>query len=152
MSVILKPLKRNQLGCLRQVLIERIKEANLTERSNVDHCISNLEKGYEGKFMGAYVDKVEDPEVVLIMSHFPGVATLNLVACINLIYVVPSKRGDTSTLAVLLRTAENYARMNGADSVLGTSWVYRGAEDTSKVWLGNGYEPQEKIFIKHLEE
>jgi hypothetical protein len=151
MSVILKPLKKSQLACLRQVMLDRIKESNITERSNVDFCMGNLEKGYDGKYMGAYVDKVEDPEVVLIISHFPGMATFNIVAHINLIYVAPTKRGDASVVGVLLKTAENYAKFHGADSLIGTSWIYKGAEDTSKMWLASGFEPQEKIFIKHLE-
>jgi hypothetical protein len=114
--------------------------------------MGNLEKGYEGKYMGAYVDRIENPEVVLIISHFPGMTTFNIVAYINLIYVAPSKRGDVSVVGVLLKTSENYAKLNGADSLVGTSWIYRGSEDTSKMWIANGFEVQEKIFIKHLEE
>ena len=152
MSIVLKPLKKNQLACLRTVLQKRIKESNLQVRSTVDLCLFNIERGYDGKYAGAYVDDAENPEVVLIMTHFPGTATFNMMAFINLIYVNPEKRGDPETLKVLLRTAENYAKMNGADCLVGTSWIYRGAEDTSKMWTTAGFEPQEKIFIKHLEE
>jgi hypothetical protein len=152
MSIILKPLKKNQLSSLKKVFADRIKESNLQMRSTPELCLFNAERGYDGKYLGAYADSVEDPKVVLIMTHFPGMATFNMMAFINLIYIVPEKRGDADVVEVLLRTAENYARLNGADSVIGTSWIYRGAKDTSKMWIDAGFEPQEKIFIKHLEE
>lgn len=152
MSLILKPLKKTQLGCLRQVLTERIRESNIEKRSTVDFCFSGMDRGYDGKYMGAYVDDAAEPTVALVMSHFPGMATFNLLAFINLIYVKPERRGDPKVLEVLLRTAENYAKLNGADTLVGSSWLYRGSEDSSKMWERNGFEIQEKIYIKHLEE
>lgn len=152
MSLILKPLKKTQLGCLRKIFAERIKESKITHRSTPEFCLFSAEKGYDGKYLGAYADNIEEPKVVLIMTHFPGMATFNLMAYVNLIYVAPDKRGDTSVVEVLIRTAENYAKLNGADSVVGTSWIYRGCKDTSRMWTEAGFEPQEKIFIKHLEE
>ena len=152
MSIILKPLKKNQLSNLKKVFADRIKESNLQLRSTPELCLFNAERGYDGKYLGAYADNIEDPKVVLIMTHFPGMATFNMMAFVNLLYVEKSMRGDPEVVKVLLRTAENYAKLNGADAVVGTSWIYRGARDTSKMWTDAGFEPQEKIFIKHLEE
>lgn len=152
MSVILKPLKKNQLGNLKRVFADRIKESKLQLRSTPELCLFNAERGYDGKYLGAYADNIEEPKVVLIMTHFPGMATFNMMAFINLLYVDESLRGDPEIVKVLLRTAENYAKLNGADSVVGTSWIYRGCKSTSKMWLSAGFEPQEEIFIKHLEE
>ena len=146
----LYPVPETKLDVLRGIFKQRIAEAKLTERSTVESCMESLKKGYELRYMAAYVDDVEDPQCCLIMAHFPGMATLGLMAHIALIYVCPKQRGKLEILNTLLSTAENYAKLNGAVYVAGTSWIYRGCKGTDEMWKSHGYEAQETIYVKPL--
>jgi len=146
----LKPLKREQLTCLIDILQKRIAESKLETRSTLSDAIKTLERGYDGRFMGAYVDDFDDPKHCLIMAHFPGMATKDVLANICLIYSAPEERGNPENTTVLLQTAENYARMNSATSVVGTSWIYRGCKDSGPFWKANGFEVQETAYVKFL--
>lgn len=150
MSFRLYPLPQSKIPVLREIIKARIEESNLTERSNVDDCLVKLDKGYDARYMAAYVDNVQDPKCCLIMSHFPGMATSGVLAHITLVYVAPEKRGDIETINVILATAENYAKFHKADTLVGTSWLYRGSKGTDDMWKRKGFEPQETIYVKHL--
>lgn len=102
--------------------------------------------------LGVYVDNADNAQHCLIISHFPGLATQAITAHILLIYSVPEARGNTQAVDVMVATAENYARLHGAETLSGASWVYRGAKDIDALWQHYGFEPQERIFIKHLNE
>lgn len=147
--MILKPLRKEQFPCLTEIFKQRIIESNLQDRTTIEDLFRNLSLGYDSRTMGAYVDDVEKPNHCLIMSHFPGVVVNGIMAYISLIYSTPEHR-STENAAVLLRTAENYARLNGASMLLGSSWVYRGSQDTGLFWVHNGFEVQETAYIKHL--
>lgn len=146
----LKPLPASQFDCLRDLIGKRIVESNLQKRSTVDDAIITLTRGYDGRFMSAYADNFENPQFCLIMAHFPGMATAGTIAHISLMWVDPAHRGDAEALEVLFQTAENYARLNGADVLVGTSWLYRGSKGTDSLWLKKGYEVQETQYVKHL--
>jgi GNAT superfamily N-acetyltransferase len=148
--MILKPLRSQDFGCLNEIFAKRIEESNLQERSSVDYALRSLERGYAGRYMGAYVDDFEKPTCCLIMSHFPGMSTSGVVAFINLIYIDPEHRGRSETAKVLMQTAENYARLNSANVLIGTSWLYRGSKGSDSFWQSRGFEVQETQYVKHL--
>lgn len=150
MKIVLKPLRQNQLDCLDPLIAARLAESNLLDRSTVESAKANLIRGYEARYMGAYVDDVENPKYCLIMATFPGMATSDLMAQIVLIYVSPEVRGDVEALNIMVNTAENYARLNGASSLTGSSWLFRGSEDIGSIWKHYGFEIQETTYVKIL--
>lgn len=148
--MILKPLRKDQFDCLRSILQKRLEEANLTDLTTVDFLLERLEASYGMHRAGAYVDDFDAPKHCLIMSHFPSGFLLGTVAYVNLMYSVPEARGDTEAANVLFTTAENYGRLNGADAVSGSSWVFRGAKGTDALWKLHKYEAQETVYLKYL--
>ena len=146
----LKTLRAQDFGCLTEIFAKRIEESNLQDRSTVDYALKSLERGYAGRYMGAYVDDFEKPTCCLIISHFPGMATSGIVAYINLIYISPELRGRSEIAKVLMQTAENYANLNSASVLIGTSWLYRGSKGSDAFWKDRGFEVQETQYVKHL--
>jgi hypothetical protein len=150
MSFRLYPLPQSKIPVLREILKARLIESNLQERSDADDCLVKVDKGYGARVMAAYVDDVQNPKCCLVMSHFPSIATSGTLAHISLVYVAPEKRGDLEVVKVILTTAENYAKFHQADTLAGTSWLYRGSKSTDALWKRNGFEIQETIYVKHL--
>lgn len=144
------PLTEDKFDCLRPALEARITESNLQDRSNPDKAIRMLRAAYGTRCAGAYVDNTEDPKHVLIMMHFPGVDTFGLQAMISVLYIAPEERGNAANLATMLSAAENYAKINGAEYITGSSWTYRGAKASDSLWRANGFEPQETVYIKKI--
>jgi hypothetical protein len=145
----LKPLKREQFDCLVPILQRRLEESGIADITSPEYAISKLESAYDMRAAGVYVDDEKSPKHCLIMSHFPGGMFEGVVAYINLIYTVPEERGDGASMKTMLRTAENYARLNGARFLQGSSWM-RGGKSTDSMWLEDGYILQEKTFIKPI--
>ena len=148
--ITLKPLKKDQFGCLRRAFELRVEESNLTGRVSVDDLFRKLENGYDTRCMGAYVDNTENPQHVLVMGHFPGFLTQGTFASVILIYSLPEARGDTGAVDVMATTAENYARLNGCATLIGSSWVLDGARPIDALWKHYGFREQERIYIKNL--
>lgn len=146
----LKPLRKEQFDCLRLLLQTRLEESNLTERTSVDFILSKLETLYGMHSAGAYVDDFDSPKHCLLMTHFPSSLVPGVVAYVSLIYSMPEARGDAKAVDVLFETAENYARLNGAIAVSGSSWIFRGSKGTDALWKSRKYEAQETVYLKTL--
>lgn len=150
MSFRLYPLPQSKIPILRDIVKSRIEESNLTDRSNVDDCLVKLDRAYDGRVGAAYVDDVQSPKCCLIMTHFPGVVTTEILAHISLVYVAPEQRGNLRVVNTILTTAENYAKFHQADTLIGSSWLYRDSKSTDELWKRHGFEIQETIYVKHL--
>ena len=146
----LQPLLTSELDCLVPMLECSISESNLQGKCAVPDMMAKLQRGYESRCMGAYVDNKESPKHVLIMCHHPGLAMQGTVATILRIFTMPEARGETEAVDVMVKTAENYARLHGASVLLGSSWIFRGARSIDALWTHYGFEPQERIFSKTL--
>lgn len=144
------PLKKEQFSCLLPLLEARIVEANLQERAVVAHGMKTMENGYDNRNMGVYTDSVESPSCCLVISHFPGAFSPDLVAFIHVLYVTPEKRGDLALSKALLTAAEVYAKANGARTLYGSSWIYRDSQGTDAFWKRNKFEIQESTYVKIL--
>jgi hypothetical protein len=144
------PVPQSRIGNLREIFEDRVIESNLTERSDVNELLLKLERGYDNRSTAAFVDNLEKPQCCLIMSMFIGTCTEDQYANIILLYVAPTLRGKLNYVNALMKTAKAYATTNGATSLVGTSWLYRGSKSTELFWKKHGFEDQEKIFVLHL--
>lgn len=146
----LLPLPEDKFDCLLPALQARVAEANLQQRTSAETILKTLRATYATRCAGAYVDSFENPRHVLIMTHFPGADVLGLQAFISFLYVAPEVRGNKDNLDDMFAAAANYAKLNGADILMGSSWIYRGAKASDLLWRSAGFEPQETVYVKHL--
>jgi hypothetical protein len=144
------PLLPDQFDCLIPLLAERLEESKLTAFSSPEYLLKKLTDLYSIRSAGVYVDDVTDPRHCLIMTHFPGMTLDRVVATINLIYTRPAFRGDTQAVDALYKTAENYARLNGADVLQGSSWLFDGSKRTDALWTKLGFSLQSVSYVKML--
>lgn len=146
----LYPMPQSKFMNLRELLDTAAKEMNLTERSSWDAWLQRMNAGYAAQYMAIYVDDVETPKHVLILANWPGMVTKGTLTAVVLIYSHPEQRGDPKTAATLMHTIENYARINGSTSILGSSWTYLGNRPIDSLWKAYGYVEQEITYVKLL--
>lgn len=146
----LKPLLPEQFDCLKPLLAERLKECKLSKLSSPEYIIQKLNDFYAIRSAGVYVDDVKDPKHCLIMTHFSGVAVDRLLATISLIYTRIGHRGNQANVDTLYATAENYARLNGADILTGSSWLFDGSKRTDALWEKHGFAVESINYVKTL--
>lgn len=139
-------LKREEISCLISIITNRLKEANLTESSDILRTIEFIQGGYDCRFMGAYVDSIEDPKIALVLTHYPDIFSYTTTCSIALIYVAPELRGKPNNFSELIRISKNYARLNNAKRLIGSSWVFRNAPSISKLFEKEGFEIQEVTY------
>lgn len=148
--MILKPLLPDQFDCLKPLLEERLKESGLSKLSNPDYVLKRVKDLYSIRSAGAYVDDFRNPKHCLIMTHFPSMLIDDITASISLIYTRPEFRGNPEDVEVLYSTAENYARLNGAKTITGSSWLLGGGKRDDKPWNEREYALQSVSYIKML--
>jgi hypothetical protein len=146
----LYPLLPEQFDCLIPLLAERLEECKLSTLSSPEYILGKLKDFYSIRSAGAYVDDTNDPKHCLIMLHFPGVAVDRMLATISLIYTRIGHRGDPANVDVLFTTAENYARLNGADLLNGSSWLFDGSKRTDALWEKRGFTVESINYVKKL--
>lgn len=146
----MKLLPQEKISILRKIFEDRVNESNIEHRTSVEGLLLKLERGYTNLTMAAYVDDIENPKCCLVMSLFLGLVTDDHYANIALIYLTPELRGSVSYGKLLLETAEAYAKYHQAQTLMGTSWLYKGSKGIDWFWKKNGFQPQENIYVKHL--
>ncbi len=145
----LYPVPQSQLGVLAKLLESARKEMKMEKRSDVGYTLARVEDGYSTRSMAAYVDSLESPKHCLILATWPGIVTSGMVAVVVLIYSLPQERSP-ETAKVMMQTVENFARLNGANSILGSSWLYGCDKPIDSLWKSNGYVEQETTYVKLL--
>ena len=145
----MKPIPQSLVGNLAPVIGSMLKEANLTERSSVEHCLARILEGYAKREMDAYADDPVNPKHVIIFGKARGVVTKEELTTIFWIYSVPQHRGDPESLAMFQRMIENYSTMFHADAILASDWMFGGCQmGTGKFWRQLGFERQETVYVK----
>jgi len=146
----LYPLLPEQFAVLKPILAERLKESHLDKVTTPEIIIEKLTHLYSIRSAGVYVDDVKDPKHVLGMTHFPSLWGKGVDATISLIYTRPAFRGNQEHVDTLYRTAENYARLNGASTLTGSSWLLDGSKRTDALWEKHGFSLQSITYTKSL--
>jgi hypothetical protein len=145
----MKPIPQSMVGCLTGVIGAMLKEANLGERSSVEHCIARILEGYAKREMDAYADDPANPKHVLIMGKCRGIVTKEEITTILWIYSVPEERGSEESLAAFRNMIDNYSTMFHADAILGSDFQFRGCRmGTAAFWRSLGFERQETVYVK----
>lgn len=150
----MRPIPQTKLHeVLTPIFEQRIAESNAEGRATVEHALTQLLAGYASLSISAFVDDLENPKSCLIVGLATSYALLGPMAVVHLLWVAPEHRGDAAAeIADMFKTAEGYASMNGALYIQGASWVYQGAEGMDALWGRQGFDLQEKVFVKLLNE
>lgn len=144
------PLPQSKLSNIQKILATADAELVSQRGTSVEHVMSSVEKGYNNRTVGVYVDDLEDPKHCLILALVPGFYVEGLMVVVLLIYSVPEERGNKEALDTMHLTIENYAKIHGAETILGSSWVYKGSRGIDSMWQSRGYEKQEVAYVKLL--
>jgi GNAT superfamily N-acetyltransferase len=148
----MQPIPQDRLKEILTPLAELFRnEANMDERAIVEYAVGYVNDGYESRTVAAFVDNLDKPQSCLVLKT--GRSWMHpATACIILtVWVHPDARGNSTALRTdMMKTAEAFARLNGCESIYGSSWVYLGHEDISALWSSQGFDLQEKLFVKSL--
>jgi hypothetical protein len=146
----LYPVPESKLDNLKPILKKVAEDFDASRFKSPDVILQFLNAGYVNRSIDVYVDDVENPNHLLILAKVPSLWYNDMGVTVLLIFTVPEKRGDINILQTMLRTAESYAVIHGADYISGSSWVYRGHKGTDVIWKANDYTLAETVFTKHL--
>lgn len=147
----LVPLPQAKFESLRPVLDASREELNMLERGDTDIGLERIEAGYNGEYMGVFVDDVDNIKHCVVLAMWPGIVTKHFICAVVFIYSAPEVRGRRDAVRALTETIDQFAISHGAGCILGSSWKYRGARPTDRFWTSNGYEIQETTYVKVLE-
>lgn len=145
----LYPLPQSKLHIIRDLLVTAREELH-GEHSDVDEFLSAVKHGYSNKRMGVYVDDLVSPKHVLVLALMPGIVIKGMLVTVLLIYSRPEFRGRKEVTSAMMLTIDNYAAFNGATAILGSAWKYKSSNGIDSLWLSNGYEIQETVYVKTL--
>lgn len=145
----LYPVPQNKLSCIERLLNAATKEMGMSNHTNVPYSLARLEDGYDTRSAAAYVDNLEDPKHCIVITYVPGMIRNGVVAFFRLIYSLPDVRSP-KIQKILIETGENFARLNGAVSISGSSWKLTSKRDIGPIWKTEGYTEQEVIYTKQL--
>lgn len=146
----LVPVPQSKLPILTPIFAARIEEANLSDRMTAAKAAENILACYKAHSKGAFVDSLDDPKHCVIIGAVDSILTDERMTFVSLFYSDVDERGDAEALKAMFACIDGYATMAGADAILLSSWVFRGAEDISPLLVRNGYEKQEIAHIKIL--
>jgi hypothetical protein len=146
------PLPQSKLRNIAPLIEAFIRESSCSDRTSVEHCLERLAQGYLCQNMDAYVDDPDAPRKVIIFGRYPGLAVKEELICINFVYAVEEDRLKPETVAAFREVIEKYAEAHPRDSILASSWVYRGSRGIDAFWRHLGFEKQEVIYVKRLKE
>lgn len=136
---------------------ERIKSAGIEDRCSVDYIFPIIEANQEAGTATVFVDRVKDPQAILILAYVPSSICDEVSVIMNLVYTSNEVREKNPRLSIelmneMFATAESFARGKRADVLQAASWIYRGAPDISHILEKKGFEPQTREFIKLLNQ
>ena len=150
----MKPIPQNRLKeILTPIGESRMVEANMEDRANVDYSVEQVDHGYETRTAAAYVDDLDNPSSALIVRTASSWLSPGHFCHILLFWVKPEIR-RTPKSAVLIedmrRTYNAFAHINECREIVASSWVFLGSSEMDGIWSGDGFDLQEKVFVKSL--
>lgn len=126
-------------------------EMNMENYGNVDHMVFELLAGYDIGSVSAFTDDLADPKSLLILREGRSWVSPAKICSVMLFWVNPDHRNNPALAKDMFKTIDAFVEVNNCDFSIGSSWVYEGAKDISVLWASQGYDLQQKVFIKTRE-
>lgn len=144
------PLPHTQLENVRPIFTKAHVELTMQPKATIQQAMFSVERGYENRTVAIYVDNIDAPKHCLALALVPGFLVEGFMVVVLLIYSVPEERGNKEALDAMHLTLENYAKIHGAETIIGSSWKYKGSRGIDAMWKSRGYEQQEVTYVKLL--
>lgn len=144
---MIKELPQPQFFKLKGLFAQIIKEMN--GPITAAEAIVNFDRAAKANYLKIFTDDFDNPKHCLIISFCPGMIHSGMLAIINMIYSSPQERNQI-TLKAMLDISYNFADTNKCDAIIGSAWKYKGARGIDSMWINEGFEHQETVYIKYL--
>lgn len=144
------PVPESKLDKVFPLIDKAYSELEMPPRASLEHAKRSVTAGYSNKMIAAYVDNLNAPKHLLVLSTAPGILFEGLITFVHLIYSIPEERGHEDVLSAMHLTIENYARFKRAGTIIGSSWVYGNSRPIDSMWKSRGYSRQENVYSKAL--
>ncbi len=142
------PLPQNKIGNTRKLFKKAIKRMKVVGRIKAKSAVERLENGYNARIMDAYVDDVDKPTRMIVFSRMPAVVTDELLAIVQFIWAPPKDRKDEKVQNEFKEQIDAYALLFKHHSLVASSWVFRGSKASDAFWKNQGFELQERVWVK----
>ena len=146
----LVPVPESRLDDLLPILQRRVAELETPVPADAEVYLEYVKAGYGRRLVAAYVDSLDEPHRVLVVSHFPDTWTRAVMCSISLMFVDKELRGSLSDVKTFLSTSEAYARLHGAKFVIGGAFFLAESRRLGSVWKRYGYEEINTNYYKVL--
>jgi len=150
--MILNPLPLTKVENLKPLFEEAIEELNLKERTDTAFLLQRLKVGYAQRSIDAYVDDVTNPKHALVLEKSHGGVTKETLLEVRFIFSTASERGNEEAQQAFREQIDQYAKIFSCDAILASSWVYKGSRRIDAFWVGCGFEKQEIVYVKRVEQ
>ena len=147
----LYPVPESLLDNIEPLFTTAHSEMVMQPKATVKQAMASVKNGYANRTLGVYVDSVTNPKHCLVLAHVPGVLIEGVMVVVMLIYSTPEERGRKDILDAMHLTIDSYARLHGAETIIGSSWKFRGSRGIDAMWKSRGYEEQEVTYVKLLQ-
>ena len=152
----LVPVPESRLDDLLPILKRRVAEIDvekeaanmLAERPSADVYLDYVRAGYARRLVAAYVDSLDDPHHILVLSHFPDIWSKNIVCTVSLIYSDKEHRGSYANVKQMVKTAEAYALLFGATLIMASSFDMGDNKRIGSLWKRLGYVETNTTYMK----
>jgi hypothetical protein len=146
----LYPVAHSQIDKVKPLFAQAHSEMITQPRNTLEQALRSLEQGYENRTVAVYVDNLDSPKHCVALALVPGFMVEGLMVVVLLIYSIPEERGLKEVLDSQHMTIDNYAKIHGASTIIGSSWEYKGSRGIAAMWKSRGYEKQEVTYVKLL--
>ena len=143
----MKEVKQNEIFKLKDLFDEIIKETNV-EMTGAE-AVVKFDRAYNGNYLRIFTDNVDDPKHCLVVAHYPGFVHSGFICVVQVIYSKPRHRNQIS-LNQMRALYREYAKKNNCEYIIGSAWKYKGARGIDSIWIDDGFEPQETVYVLKL--
>jgi hypothetical protein len=134
---------------LKGIITRNIEACKVTSRTTFEYVHATATLFATQGNMGVWVDDLESPQVLLIVTSGKFGVLDETFAFVNTVYVDEDRR-SIAILKEMTDTAAMWAKSKGCKVLQVSSWAYRGSAALDGFWERFGFEIQETIFIKEV--
>jgi hypothetical protein len=145
MKGLFKIMTKDKLKNLLPLAKLCLEERGLAGVSTPEYCVDLMDKLYDLRAAGVYVDDKDNPLHVVVLTHLPDFWTSQTICTVSLMFSHPDHR-QYDYVAEMLEVAHNYAAMNGCVRIVAASDNARLAPLLER----HGFQMLEQVFKKEV--
>lgn len=134
---------------LKGILERNFVACKVTDRTSFEYVKANATILAPSNSIGIWVDNLEDPHAILVVTGGKFGVLNEDFAFVNTIYVDPDHHSG-GLVQSMIDTAKLWGKSRNAQILQVSDWVYRGEKSKGALWASLGFEKQETLFIQQL--